>query len=312
MTEIIPALTVLGFAAIRVLPAIQRVYTNFNTIRYYSNSLDIVYGVLSEDKAKKVLESAGSEKFSAFQEFQSLNLKDIEFCYEQAPASIFREFNLTIPKDKTIAFTGETGAGKSTVIDILMGLLMPVKGALYYGQTAITSKNVSEYRKKIGYVPQHIFLIDGTLEANIAFGISENEIDHKQLKHAIQVSQLESTINDLPAGTKTLIGERGIKLSGGQRQRVAIARALYNNPEILVMDEATSALDGYTEAEVTKAIKNLYGKLTIIIIAHRLTTIESADVIYVMDRGRIVGQGSFRELLENSAAFKKIANQITT
>ncbi|UCB56992.1 MAG: ABC transporter ATP-binding protein [Candidatus Omnitrophota bacterium] len=315
-SELIPIMTVFGLAALRVLPSIDKIYKNVNTVRFYSNSLDVVYQTLKEHSQEKILEKVVPRDIkivSTPQESQAIHLENIEFRYQKAPAPIFKEFNLVIPEHKIIAFAGATGAGKSTLIDILMGLLIPANGALYYRGEIVTPENVLAYRRKISYVPQHIFLADDTLEANIAFGIPQDKFDSEQLKHVIQIVQLESLINDLPKGIKTIVGEKGVRLSGGQRQRLAIARALYRNPEILIMDEATSALDGYTEAELNKAIKNLYGngRLTIILIAHRLSTIEGADVIYVMEQGKIVAQGSYRELLENSTTFKKIANQIT-
>jgi len=311
--DLIPAVMVFGFAVVRLLPLINRVYSGFNMVKYYSNTADIVYGALKSEGITE-LSSAGilSGDADVFGTSQSIRLENVDFRYRGARSPILKKFNLLVPKHKTIAIAGETGAGKSTLVDILMGLLTPDTGALYYGDTVVTPGNVSAYRKKIGHVPQHIFIIDDTVEANIAFAVPNDKIEKENLRKAIQIAQLESFISGLPSGIKTFVGERGIRLSGGQRQRIAIARALYHNPEVLIMDEATSALDGHTEAGLNRAIKNLCGKLTMIIIAHRLSTIEYADIIYVMDHGEIIDKGSFKELLEESDAFKKIANKIET
>lgn len=306
---LIPMMAALGFAAIRVLPSINKVYSHINTARYYTDSLDIVYNSLKEKELEEKRGDAAQVDVRLREESHDIRLERVEFCYSRAPQPIFKQFDLVIPKHKTVAFSGETGAGKSTLVDILMGLLMPKSGTLYYGDTPIGPGNILEYRKKVGYVPQHIFLIDSTIESNIAFGVPARNIDAGHLNYVIKISQLKSLIDDLPEGIKTLVGERGIRLSGGQRQRVAIARALYRNPEILIMDEATSALDGHTESEITRALKNLCGKLTIIIIAHRLSTIEHADIIYVMENGRITEKGTYSELLEKSRVFQRMAKK---
>ena len=311
ISEMIPVMTVMGVSALRVLPSISRIHTGFNHMHFSSNSLNVIYNILN---GKTIEKDELPDNFSNISiedsEAKSIRLDNITFGYESRPVPIFKDINITIPLFKTVAFAGVSGAGKSTLIDILMGLLIPSNGSLYYGETVINADNMLSYRKKVGYVPQQIYLIDDTLEANIAFGIPEARIDQMQLEHVLRIAQLSEFVKDMPYGLKTQVGERGIKLSGGQRQRIGIARALYHNPEILILDEATSALDGYTEFEITNAIKELHGKLTIILVAHRLTTIEHSDIIYVMENGQIVAQGNFSELLGCSPSFQKIANQI--
>ncbi len=307
-SEIMPIMTVMGVSALRVLPSINRIHLSFSQLHFSSNSLDVIYNILNDKiMVKNELIESSSKSNIEDSEAKSIRLENITFFYESRSEPIFEDISVTIPLFKTVAFAGMSGAGKSTLIDILMGLLIPSNGALYYGGTIINADNMLSYRKKVGYVPQQIYLIDDTLEANIAFGISGDRIDHMQLEHVLRIAQLSEFGKDLPNGLKTQVGERGIRLSGGQRQRIGIARALYHNPEILILDEATSSLDGYTEFEITNAIKGLHGKLTIILVAHRLTTIEHSDIIYVIEGRQIVAQGNFPELMKHSPAFQKIA-----
>ena len=308
--DLVPMMAAFALAALRILPSANKIYAYINNIKYHTNTLGLIHEIVKEEKTSDKLEKEYSKDTGLFKKSKPLILENVNFSYNKSGFSLFEGLNLTIPSHKTVAFVGMTGAGKSTLIDILMGLLHADVGVLRYGDTVITPENILEYRKSISYVPQSIFLIDDTLERNIAFGVPDDKIDRKQLERVIGIVQLESFVRNLPHGIKTMVGEKGVKISGGQRQRVAIARALYHDPEILVMDEATSALDGYTEAELTKAIKSLYGKLTIIIIAHRLSTVGSADTIYVMEQGKIVDNGTFKELSKRSSVFKKIANQI--
>lgn len=308
-SELIPMMTVFAMSSLRVLPSINKIYINFNNLLYYQNSLDIVYSIVNEGSSTTMPEASLKLNPAVEKKEESIRLEHITFCHDSQTAPIFENLDLFIPTRKTVAIVGESGAGKSTLIDILMGLLIPSKGELYYGQTVINQDNIFAYRRKIGYVPQQIFLTDDSVEANIAFGIHPNRINSKQIEKVIKISQLESFVNNLPEGIKTTIGERGVRLSGGQKQRIGIARALYYNPEILILDEATSALDENTEVQIDRAIKELKGNLTVIIVAHRLSTVESSDIIYVMERGKIVDQGTFTELIKFSNVFQRIAKQ---
>jgi ATP-binding cassette subfamily C protein len=210
---------------------------------------------------------------------------------------------------KVVAVVGRTGAGKSTLIDILMGLLEPTEGDFYYDGSLIGPENIAGYRGKIGYVPQNFFLADDSIRANIAFGIPQGDIDNDRIENAVRTAQLETFIKDLPDGLDTLIGEKGTRISGGQRQRIGLARALYREPEILVLDESTSALDKHTEEEFYVALRKQEKRMSVILVTHRLSTLEHADLIFVMEDGKVAAQGNFRELSESSPVFQKMTNQ---
>lgn len=306
--ELILMLTVFGLAAIRLVPSFSKIYSNVNLFHYSKNSLDMVYGVLKERSNQKLKISILQDVLPGLKEY-SVDLQNITFCYEGASKPIFDHLSITIPFKQTVAIAGLTGSGKSTLIDIAMGLLMPSQGNLSYRGSVINQDNVLEYRKRIGYVPQNLCLIDDTISANIAFGIPIDKIDSERLKRGIKIAQLEPFIKDLPQGLNTQIGEKGIRISGGQKQRVGIARAVYRNPEILILDEATSALDRYTEVKLYAALRDFNKELTILLVTHRMDTLQHADYIYVMDSGKIVDQGSFKALLENSDIFRKIIHQ---
>lgn len=307
--ELIPMLTVFVVAAIRLVPSFSKIYSNINLFHYSQNSLDIVYGILKERGGKEIQASLIHDKLSRFKK-DSMDLQDITFCYESVSVPIFENLSIAIPLQQMVAIAGLTGSGKSTLINILMGLLIPAKGNLYYRGLIINQNNMIEYRRKIGYVSQNFCIIDDTISSNIAFGITENQIDPERLGEVIKIAQLEAFINDLPQGLNTQVGERGVRISGGQKQRIGIARALYRNPEILILDEATSALDRHTESKLYAAIRNSNKELTIIIVTHRVNTLEHPDYIYVIDSGKIVDQGSPKALLENSEVFRKIIHQV--
>jgi ABC-type multidrug transport system fused ATPase/permease subunit len=225
-----------------------------------------------------------------------VELKNITYTYPETSKPAIENISLILKKGQSIAFIGKSGAGKTTLVDVILGLLKLEKGDILVDGVS-TYTNIREWQNLIGYIPQSIFLIDDTVESNIAFGVPEHLIDLERLNKAIRSAQLTELIEELPDGIKTVVGERGIRLSGGQRQRIGIARSLYHEREILVLDEATSALDNETESLVTEAIRSLSGQKTIIIIAHRLTTVEHCDWVYLLERGRIVQSGSYREVV---------------
>lgn len=303
--ELIPMLTVLGVASLRLLPSFSRIYTNLNLFQYGTNSLELVYEILAQERSKTIAGQVDCAEDSITKNQSLILLNNVTFYYKEDTPAILENFNLSIYANHNVAFVGKTGSGKSTLVDIIMGLLIPVKGALCYKGMIIKPENVIDYRKNIGYVPQSIFLVDDTISANIAFGASREHIDFKRLEYAVKVSQLESFIRELPEGVNTLVGERGVRISGGQRQRIGIARALYRDPGVFIFDEATSALDVHTEANLYSSLRAL--KKTILIVTHRLSTIENADIIYVLNRGKIIESGNFKELSRDSEFFQLVS-----
>jgi ATP-binding cassette subfamily C protein len=224
-------------------------------------------------------------------------LKDLTFQYEGASVPVIDNLNLEIKRNQFVAFVGSTGSGKSTIIDIILGLHSPGKGGLVLDGVPIENDQLRKWRAGIGYVPQEIFLLDDTVAANIAFGVEPKDIDMEQVKRVAEVAQIKEFIEtEMPDGFLSEVGERGVRLSGGQRQRIGLARALYHQPSLLVLDEATSALDMKTEAALMRAIEGLYGKITLVVIAHRLSTIRRADNIFRLDHGQVADQGTFEEL----------------
>jgi len=303
--EIIPMIAILGVVAIRLMPSISKIVSSFNSMHYASNSLDMVFAIIGE-VAGNQHKGAAAPVTAPRHDASPIRLDEVSFIYEAGGKDILKDFSLTIAPHAITAFVGETGTGKSTLIDIVMGLLLPQKGNVYYGNVKIDAENVDTYRIKIGYVPQTITLIDETIAANIAFGVPLSSMEDEKLRHAVEWAQLFEFIEELPDGMQTVVGERGVRLSGGQRQRIGIARALYRDPEILVFDEATSALDIHTEEKVYQAIKGL--KKTVIMVTHRPTTIAFADMIYVLEAGSISEEGTYAELCEKSQYFKNLSN----
>ena len=289
-------LTTLGLfavAAFRMIPSLNRIMASLQSIRYTEPSVDILFQELSmiNHTNKTIIKS---EKPLTFK--KSIQLENIYFKYDSAHKDSLRGVSLLIPCGSTVGFIGTTGAGKSTLVDIILGLLDPVKGEIKIDGLNIQN-NLRSWQKLIGYVPQTIYLTDDSLRRNIAFGIPSKNIDDVAINNAIKAAQLNEFIKSLPDGLDTIVGERGVRLSGGQRQRIGIARALYHNPSVLVLDEATSSLDNKTEEDVMEAINALRGFKTIIIIAHRLSTVEYCDIIYKIEDGRIIDKGDVKKVL---------------
>lgn len=240
----------------------------------------------------------------------TIELRDIRFYYPETSYPALDGIHLTIQANTTIGFVGTTGSGKTTIVDLILGLLTPASGEFLVDGVPVREENVVLWQHNLGYVPQQIFLSDDTIVRNIAFGVPDREIDMDAVKWAARIANLDAYItSELPEQYETVIGDRGVRLSGGQRQRIGIARALYRDPKVLILDEATSALDGVTEEAVMEALKTLSRKKTILMIAHRLTTVQSCDVIYLLEHGKIVDQGTFPELQRSSEWFHAAAKQ---
>ncbi|MDE7285457.1 MAG: ABC transporter ATP-binding protein/permease, partial [Lachnospiraceae bacterium] len=278
-----------GVAAIRVLPSVNRINTYITEIAYTQPSLDFVYENLQEGMKTDAMlaERKANSQVEKLKLEDKIELNHISFHYPDSDKAIFKDAHMVVPKGKSVGIIGASGAGKSTIVDVLLGLLHAQEGEITCDGVDIF-KNYESWLAQVGYIPQSIYLIDESIRDNIAFGIDADKIDDKRIWEVLEEAQLREFIEELPEGLDTTIGDRGVRLSGGQRQRIGIARALYNDPEILVFDEATSALDNDTEAAVMEAVNSFHGKKTMIIIAHRLNTIEKCDIIYKVENTKLV------------------------
>ena len=307
--QVIPLATLFAFAGYRLMPALQEIFTSFTKMQFNRAVLDRIYEDFIRVEEGAIKYTYAREKLAEKQPFKNaIELEDITYNYPNTSINVIKDINLVIKRHTSVAFVGTTGAGKTTLVDIILGLLPPQKGRLLVDGTAIDSNNTIKWQRNIGYVPQHIYLSDDTAAHNIAFGVPNSEINHQAVENAAKVANIHQFIvEELPQGYDTLVGERGIRLSGGQRQRIGIARAIYHDPEVLVFDEATSALDGATEEAVLQAMDNAAKLKTLIVIAHRLPTVKDCDMIYLLERGKIVAEGTYNQLLEENAQFKKMA-----
>lgn len=306
MSAIIPILTLFGMAIVRLMPAIRNLTTDYTYLIYNIVSVDPIYDdlIMLEDSSKKFVTDRKSS--IALKLEHSLELNDVSYSYPNSDESALRNISFSVPRGSAIGLIGESGAGKTSIVDVLLGLLEPTSGIIKVDGKDI-HENLSAWQKNIGYIPQSIYLADETLRGNIAFGLPEDEIDDEMVMNALNMAQLSKLIEQLPEGLDTVLGENGTRLSGGQRQRVGIARALYHDPKVLVMDEATSALDNLTEKEITKSIESLKGDRTIIMIAHRLSTVKNCDILYLMKEGEIIESGTYDDLALNNKEFRKMA-----
>jgi len=282
----LPVVSLYIFAGYRLLPALQQIYSSFTQLTFIGPSID----KLNDDlKNLKPMNKNQEQKILSFN--KEINLLNIFYNYPDTARVALKNINLKIPAKSTVAFVGPTGSGKTTMIDIILGLLEPQRGTLEVDGTVITNQNLRSWQRSIGYVPQHIYLTDDSIAANIAFGLEKKDIDYDIIEKVSKIANLHDFItNELPKQYQTTIGECGIKLSGGQRQRIGIARALYHNPQVLIFDEATSALDYQTEKVVMDAVNNLSSNITIILIAHRLEIVKNCDIIFNLENGELKEQ----------------------
>ena len=292
-THILPIIGLFGAAAFRLLPAVNRTVSNLQTIKW---NQEIAYELYDDLKLPIEQKQIGNQSRSTF---ESIDFSDVSFGYVGAAQKSLQDISLKISHGEAVGLVGPSGSGKSTLVDVLLGLLAPQSGEVRVNGLPIREK-LDIWRTTVGYVPQTIFLIDDSLRRNIAFGLPNKEIDEKCVEQAIELAQLKDFVAGLPDGLETVVGERGVRLSGGQRQRIGIARALYNQPEVLVLDEATSSLDTETEQGVMQAVQALQGTKTVIIVAHRLSTVEYCDRLYRLESSRIVDEGTFAEVMNRS------------
>jgi len=304
--EVLPILAVYALAAFKLLPALQQIYSSVSQIKGNIAAFEAVKEDLERAfNSQKPIDS-GSLATPIYLR-KCIVLKDIEFSYPGKHRVAVNGVNMDIPVNSVIGLVGSSGSGKSTLIDLLLGLLTPQQGSVYIDDTRITATNKRAWQDLLGFVPQSIFLSEGTIAENIAFGIPKKDIALTKVNRALILANLSELVAQLPEGINTKVGERGVQLSGGQRQRIGIARALYHEAEVLVFDEATSALDGITEKIVMDAIHEFSGQKTIIMIAHRLKTVEKCDLIYFMEQGKIIDYGTYQELVVRNLKFKEMA-----
>jgi ABC-type multidrug transport system fused ATPase/permease subunit len=293
VSEIVPVLSLFGVAAFRLLPSANQLLLSIQTIRFAQPRLLSLY----EDS--KLVHQIDSSTDSSLKFVEEIRIRDLSFTYDAVIEPALSSVNLVVRRGEAVGIIGSSGSGKSTLVDVLLGLLQPSGGQMLVDKQDIQT-NLRSWQNQIGYVPQTIFLTDDSLRRNIALGLPDNLVDEEAVVDALRAAQLQDFVAGLPDGLDTVVGERGVRLSGGQRQRIGIARALYNKPEVLVLDEATSSLDTETEHEVMKAVQALQGTKTVVIVAHRLSTVEYCDRLYRLENARVVDEGTFSEVMNRS------------
>jgi len=293
VNAIVPVVGLFALSAFRVLPSVNKIVNGLQTLKVTRSTIETIH----QDLGLAVPQSNGIDDVQF--EFSLLSTSNLNFRYEMTDEDVLKNVNISVQRGEAVGFVGQSGSGKSTLIDILLGLLDPKNGSV-----SINGLSIGEVKRQwqhiVGYIPQTIFLMDDSLRRNIAIGIADIEIDEVAIQDALKSAQLEEFVASLPDGLDTVVGERGVRLSGGQRQRIGIARALYHRPSVLVLDEATSSLDTETEKGVMQAVQALQGDKTVIIVAHRLSTVEYCDRLYRLDAGRIVDEGTFDEVMNRS------------
>tara|TARA_B100000674_G_C37747752_1_gene871953 strand:- start:32 stop:1003 length:972 start_codon:yes stop_codon:yes gene_type:complete len=302
---ILPILSVYAIASIKLLPAFQQIYSSVAVIRANIAAFESIQFDL--DNSFKTNSSTQKIDRGYLIPNKTISIENVTFTYPNKEDPALHDLNMLIPVNSVIGIVGPSGSGKSTLIDILLCLVNPQQGQLKIDDKIINNQNRRSWQNTIGFVAQNIFLSEGTIAENVAFGMPKHEINFDQVKNVLSLAHLDDFIQSLAKGVNTKVGERGIQLSGGQRQRIGIARALYHKAEVLVFDEATSSLDGVTEKMIMEAIHEFSGKKSIILIAHRLKTVQKCDQIFFIDKGMVVDHGTYEELIERNKNFRNMA-----
>jgi len=305
-SEVIPMLVLYAFAGYRLMPSLQHVYVGMSALKFNASTLDVIYKDINDTKGSDP--SSNKDKASSPLNLKKrIELKDVTFFYPEESSPALRDINLTIPVNSQVGIVGSSGAGKTTLVDLILGLIRPHQGSILIDGVSIDGNNLSSWQKNLGYVPQNNLLFDDTIASNIAFWVSKDNFDIAQVISSAKIAQIHDFImNDLPNGYDTTIGEQGIRLSAGQKQRIGIARALYQKPSILVLDEATNTLDNITEKKFFKALHDLAQEMTIISVAHRISTVKHCDEIYMLENKTIVGRGTFDGLIKSCPQFVEL------
>jgi len=291
----------------KLIPAVNNLAQSFMGLWQAFPFIDGIYALrdsITKETARVQLNQEPGR--DVIQGWNGISAKNLGYQYPNSSAWALKDIHLAVERGGSYGIVGQSGAGKSTLVDLLVGLLRPSEGSINIDNKDLSKFEISSWQKRIGYVSQTPFLIDDTLKANVAFGVKKDEIDQGKLQRSLSMANLDGFVSELEFGVDTPLGDRGIRMSGGQRQRIAIARALYNSPEILIFDEATSSLDSITENEIIGTLKNLKEQITLIIIAHRMTTVKFCETIFVLDKGALAGRGSFEELKADNGLFQKM------
>lgn len=313
MERIIAVLALFAAATYRLMPTFQSLMMDVGTLRYYIHSVEPIYNDIVNLKSGFESESISENELKVSEKYnfqKVISFDHVSFTYPNSNQIVINDISLEIKIGEVVGIVGTSGAGKTTLVDLLLGLLIPQKGSISVDEKNI-HQNIGAWQNIIGYIPQSIYLADDTVKRNIAFGLNDETISHEAYSRAANAAMLMDYINPLPEKEQTMIGEDGVRLSGGQRQRIGIARALYHDPRILIVDEGTSALDNITEKSVIEAIEKLRGERTIVMIAHRLSTVKNCDKIFFMSEGKILDVGTYSELLDRNEVFQKMASNIT-
>ena len=306
LSVILPILSVYGLAAMKLLPSLQVIYNSLTIIKGNLSAYESIKEDLKRINISKIKKNDFTR--AVWSKNNEIILKEATFIYPGKNSPALSSISLKIKPNTLVGFVGTSGSGKSTIADLISGLIIPKHGKVIIDGIPLDEQNINLWKKKIGFVSQAIFLIEGTIVENIAFGVSEDLIDHKKIEKVLKLSNLYEFVSKLEKGVHSKVGERGVQLSGGQRQRIGIARTLYYDADVLIFDEATSALDGITEKVIMDSIQDFTGKKTLILIAHRLKTIKKCDEIFMMENGKIVDHGDYEYLLSNNKQFKKMSD----